>query len=213
MATRLTLRSFKREKRKVSFDDIYPVTPAYVLDANSNGSVPAEISSSVHSKDSKKLANNVASSCPKLCFIPLWGWTWCYNVSLWRTPACLIPAWIQSYIISILEPRWGPLNFLSGRGVRPRFTKCGACELKFPNLEACKLKISKYGGLQLKISKTGDLRAKIWTKIEAVEAKISKFSQKGVLWTDTFAWNGALANYRRGEKRGSSGPHIPVPPF
>ena len=34
-------------------DLIYPVTPAYVLDANSNGSVPAEISSSVHSKDSK----------------------------------------------------------------------------------------------------------------------------------------------------------------
>ena len=48
---------------------------------------------------------------------------------------------------------------------------------KFPNLGACELKISKFGGLW----------AKIWVKIEAVEAKISKFSQKGVLWTDSFA--------------------------
>ena len=90
----------------------------------------------------------------------------------------------------------GALNFFSGRGVWPRFPKCGACELtfasekgglwaenfqiwglvswKFPNLGACELKISKCGGLW----------AKIWGKIEAVEAKISKFSQKGVLWTD-----------------------------
>ena len=37
---------------------------------------------------------------------------------------------------------------------------------KFPNLRACELKISKFGGL----------RARIWVKIEAVEAKISKFS-------------------------------------
>ena len=37
---------------------------------------------------------------------------------------------------------------------------------KFPNLGACELKISKFGGL----------RAKIWAKIEAVGAKISKFS-------------------------------------
>ena len=51
--------------------------------------------------------------------------------------------------------------------------KRGACERKFPN----------FGGLW----------AKIWVKIEAVEAKISKFSQKGVLWTDSFAWNGTLA--------------------
>ena len=72
----------------------------------------------------------------------------------------------------------------------PGFPKCGACELlfasgkgglwtenfqiwgrgKFSNLGACELKISKFWGL----------RAKIWVKIEAVEAKISKFSQKGV---------------------------------
>ena len=117
------------------------------------------------------------------------------------------------------------LNFFSGRGVRPGFPKCGACELtfasekgglwaenfqlwglvswKFPNLGACELKISKFGGL----------RAKIWIKIEAVEAKITKFSQKGVLWTDSFAWNGTLASGRRCVKRGSSGPHIPIPPF
>ena len=74
----------------------------------------------------------------------------------------------------------GALNFFSGRGVRPGFPKCGACERtfasekgglwaenfqiwrlvswKFPNLEACELKISKFGGLW----------AKIWVKIEAV---------------------------------------------
>ena len=40
---------------------------------------------------------------------------------------------------------------------------------KFPNLRGCELKISKFGGLW----------AKIWVKIEAVEAKISKFCQKG----------------------------------
>ena len=81
--------------------------------------------------------------------------------------------------------------------------KRGACERKFPNLGACELKISKFGGLW----------AKIWVKIEAVKAKISKFSQKGVLWTDFFAWNGTLASGRRGVKRGSSGPHDPIPPF
>ena len=121
-------------------------------------------------------------------------------------------------------PPGGALNFFSGRGVRPGFPKCGACELtfasekgglwaenfriwglvnwKFPNLGACERKISKFGGLW----------AQIWVKIEA-EAKISKFSQKGVLWTDSFAWNGTLASGRRGVKRGSSGPHIPIPPF
>ena len=132
----------------------------------------------------------------------------------------------------VLDHQWcsrggggGALNFFSGRGVRPGFPKCGACELtfasekgglwaenfqiwglvswKFPNLGACELKISKFRGLW----------TKIWAKIEAVEAKISKFSQKGVLWTDSFAWNGTLASGRRGVKRGSSGPHIPIPPF
>ena len=124
------------------------------------------------------------------------------------------------------DNKWsgGALNFFSGRGVQHRFPSVGLrtdiclwkgglwaenfqiwglVSWKFPNLGACELKISKFGGLW----------AKIWVKIEAIEAKISKFSQKGVLWTDTFAWNGTLANFRRGMKRGSSRPHIPIPPF
>ena len=102
------------------------------------------------------------------------------------------------------NPEGGGTQLFSGRSVRPGFPKCGACELafasekgglcaenfqiwglvswKFPNLGACELKISKFGGLW----------AKIWVKIEAVEAKISKFLQKGVLWTDSFAWMGPL---------------------
>ena len=95
----------------------------------------------------------------------------------------------------------GALNFFSGRGVRPGFPKCGACELTFASEKgglwaenwACELKMSKFWGLW----------AKIWVKIEAVEATISKFSQKGILWTDSFAWNGTLASGRRGVKRGS----------
>ena len=57
----------------------------------------------------------------------------------------------------------GALNFFSGRGVRPGFPKCGACELtfaaekgglvswKFPNLGACELKISKFGACELNL--------------------------------------------------------------
>ena len=111
--------------------------------------------------------------------------------------------------------RGGALNFFSGRGVQPGFPKCGACELtfasekgglwaenfqiwglvswKFPNFGVCELKISKFGGLW----------AKIWMKIEAAEAKISKFSQKGSceltlllemgpLWAAGEAWKGGL---------------------
>ena len=52
----------------------------------------------------------------------------------------------------------------------------------------------KEGPCELKVSKFGGLRAKIWAKIEAVEAKISIFSEMGVLWTDNFGWNGTLAN-------------------
>ena len=78
----------------------------------------------------------------------------------------------------------------------------GLLNWKFQNSGACELKISKFGGLW----------AEIWAKIEAVE--VSRFSQKGVLWTDPFACrNGTLANCRREVKRGSSWPHIPIPPF
>ena len=66
--------------------------------------------------------------------------------------------------------------------------KGGLVSGKFPNLGACELKISKFGGLW----------AKIWVKIEAVEAKISKFYQKGVLWTDScLKWNPCERQERR----------------
>ena len=119
----------------------------------------------------------------------------------------------------------GPLNFFSGRGARLRFPKCGACELilasergglwteNFQIWGLVSRNFQIWGLVSWKFSKFGGLWAKIWAKIEAVEAKISKFSQQGVLWTDSFAWNGTLANYRRGVKRGSSGSHIPIPPF
>ena len=104
-------------------------------------------------------------------------------------------------IVSIPSPRPGALNFFQVGVCGPDFRsvglanwclplKRGLVNWKFPNLGACELKISKFGGL----------RAKTWAKIEAVQAKISKFSQKGILWTDSFAWNGTLANYRRGVK-------------
>ena len=117
----------------------------------------------------------------------------------------------------------GGTQLFSGRGVRPGFPKCGACELtfasekgglwpgnfqiwglvswKFPNLGACELKMSKFGGLW----------AKIWVKIEAVEVKISKFSQKGVLWTDSFAWNGTLRAAGEAWKGGLQGRTSPYP--
>ena len=95
----------------------------------------------------------------------------------------------------------GHSTFFLGRGVQPRFPKWGACELiyasekgalwteNFPIWELVNWKFTNLGSCELKIFKFGGLRAKIWAKIEAVEAKISKFSQKGVLWTDSFAWN------------------------
>ena len=92
------------------------------------------------------------------------------------------------------------------------FFQVGVCGPDFQSVGLAKWYLPlKRGACELKMSQFGGLWAKIWVKIEAVEAKISKFSQKGVLWTDSFAWNGTLANYRRGVKRGSSGPHIPIP--
>ena len=42
----------------------------------------------------------------------------------------------------------GHSTFFSGRGVRPGFPKCRACELIFAYEKgACELKISKFGGL------------------------------------------------------------------
>ena len=114
---------------------------------------------------------------------------------------------------NVLSPG-GALNFFQVGMCGLDFRSVGLANRYLPlKRGACELKISKFGACELKIFKFGGLWAKIWVKIEDVEAKISKFSQKGVLWTDSFAWNGTLANYRRGVKRGSSGPHIPIPPF
>ena len=65
--------------------------------------------------------------------------------------------------------------FFSGRGVWLGFLKCGACKLIF---------VSERGVLWTETFKFGGLRATIWTKDEAVEAKMSFFFLKGVLWTD-----------------------------
>ena len=106
----------------------------------------------------------------------------------------------------------GALNFFSGRGVRPGFPKCGACELTFT---------SEKGGLWVENFQIWGLVSRKFPNLGACELKFGwklrllklKFPQKGVLWTDSFAWNGTLASSRRGVKRGSSGPHIPIPPF
>ena len=73
------------------------------------------------------------------------------------------------------SPPGRALNFFSGTGVRPGFLKCGACELIF---------VSEKGVLWTEIFKFEGLRAEILAKIKAVGAKVSKFSSKGVLWTD-----------------------------
>ena len=57
-------------------------------------------------------------------------------------------SWINCAIF--LRGPGGALNFFSGRGVRPGFPKCGACELTFA---------SEKGGLWAEISKFGGLRA------------------------------------------------------
>ena len=149
---------------------------------------------------------------------PKWIDTW--------PKAALVTNWHSRYPAIMLRALTrGGTHFFSGRGVRPGFLKCGACELTFASEKGglwaeifqiwrlVSWKFSNLGTCELKIFKFGGLWAKLWVKIEAVEAKISKFSQKGVLWTDSFAWNGNLASGRRGVKRGFSGPHIPIPPF
>ena len=121
------------------------------------------------------------------------------------------------------HPRRGHSTFFQVGVCGPDFPKCGACELtfasekgglwaenfqiwglvcwKFPNLGAWELKISKFGGLW----------AKIWVKIEAVEVKISKFSQKGVLWTDLLLEMGPLRAAGEACKGGLQGRTSPYP--
>ena len=95
------------------------------------------------------------------------------------------------------------------------FPKCGACDL---------IIASEQGSCELKISKFGGLRAKILAKNGVVEGKISHFFSKGGLVNRDYclkwdpcelrvAANGTLANYRRGAKRGSSGPLESKPYF
>ena len=73
---------------------------------------------------------------------------------------------------------------------------------KFSNLGACKLKISKFGGLW----------AKILAQIEAVEAKISKFSQKGSCELTLLLEMGPLRTTGEGWKGGLQG-RISLYPF
>ena len=52
-------------------------------------------------------------------------------------------------------PGGGTQLFFSGRSVRPRFRKCGACELIFASDRegAFELKVSKLGACEVKVSK------------------------------------------------------------
>ena len=113
------------------------------------------------------------------------------------------------------------------------FFQVGVCSPDFQSVWLVNWSLPLKGGIELKISKFGGLRAKIWAEIKVVGTKfLIFFSLRGVvnwlllemgfLWTTgclnrTFVnysllkW--ALVNYRRGVKRRSSGPHIPIPPL
>ena len=106
----------------------------------------------------------------------------------------------------------GALNFFQVGVSGPDFRSVGLANWHLPlKRGACERKISKFRGLWAENFQIWGLWTKIWAKIEAVEAKISKFSQKGVLWTDSFAWNGTLASGRRGVKGGLQGRTSPYP--
>ena len=110
----------------------------------------------------------------------------------------------------ILYLPWAP-----GRGHSTFFFffQVGVCDPDFRSVGLVNW-FSERGRLWTEIFKFTGLRAKIWAKIEAVEAKISKYFSKGSLVNrllSSFAWNWTLANYGTGVKRVSSGPHIPIP--
>ena len=68
------------------------------------------------------------------------------------------------------------LNFFSGRGVWPRFLKCGACELIFASEKgAGELKISKFGSLWTEIIQIWGLVSWKFPNLGACELK---FGQK-----------------------------------
>ena len=115
-------------------------------------------------------------------------------------PECnIVYSWRQKSRKSQPEdnlPREGALNFFSGRGVRPGFPKCGACELtfasekgglwaenfqiwglvswKFPNLGACELKFGwKFRMLRLKFPnflKRGSCELTLWLEMGPLRA-------------------------------------------
>ena len=99
----------------------------------------------------------------------------------------------------------GALNSFSGRGVRPRFPKCGACELtfasekgglwaekfwiwgllnwKFPNLGACELKFR----WKLRL-----LRLKFLNFLKRGSCELTLLLEMGPLWAAGEAWKGGL---------------------
>ena len=113
------------------------------------------------------------------------------------------------------HPGGGALNFFSGRGVRPGFPKCGACELtfasekaglwaenfqiwrlvswKFPNLGACELKISKFGACELKFGwKLRLLRLKFPNFLKRGSCELTLLLEMGPLRAAGEAWKGGL---------------------
>ena len=99
----------------------------------------------------------------------------------------------------------GALNFFSGRGVRPGFSKCGACELtfasekgglwaenfqiwglvswKFPNLGACELKL----GWKLRL-----LRLKFPNFLKRGSCELTLLLEMGPLRAAEEVWKGGL---------------------
>ena len=85
----------------------------------------------------------------------------------------------------------GALNFFSGRGVRPGFPKCGACELTFASERgACERKISKFGGLwaenfqiwglvSWKFPNLGACELKFGWKLRLLRLKFPNFLKRG----------------------------------
>ena len=130
---------------------------------------------------------------------------------------CFHPCFVWLVVLSLFNcftyPRGGHSNF-SGRGVRPGFPKCGACELtyasekgglwmenfqiwglvswKFPNLGACELKFE-------------------W-KLRLYRPKFPNFLKRGSCELTLLLEMGPLQAAGEAVKRESSGPHIPIPP-
>ena len=115
----------------------------------------------------------------------------------------LLPSVLVGLVPS--TPGGGALNFFSGRGVRPGFPKCGACELtftsekgglwaenfqiwglvswKFPNLGACELKF----GWKLRL-----LRLKFPNFLKRGSCELTLLLEMGPLRAAGEAWKGGL---------------------